>query len=258
MSIHFECQCGFAMSAADRHAGLLARCSRCKALIKVPGTPPPGMGEEGIPILREDGELIAPEPEAGDATGASVICPSCGEEVEAAEAIACIACRGLFHLRCWERAGGCTVATCVNGPQSRKRTLRAANKQTTERHCPACGGVIPDRAQRCRHCGVHVDPTDNTVLARKRVRRRTSKLAAYSLIGGIVCFFLAAILIAYPSALIIPVGFGAFASLVMAVAGIVVISRRENEFVGLPLAVIGLCLGMLNGFLTLMALIRLV
>lgn len=180
------------------------------------------------------------------------ICAVCGETAADGEALYCTGCKAAFHLRCYTSKGGCTVFTCPYGPRNRKRTVQAMQATKKARRCPACAGIIPDRAKRCRHCGVLLDPETNKVIRHREIMRKTSAGAVGSFLVSALLLLL--LIITWGSALSFPLGFVAAGAFGTGLWSLLAMLPRDSELKGMPYAVLGCALAAIDGLVWLVSL----
>jgi hypothetical protein len=109
----------------------------------------------------------------------------------------CGACETRHHGACWDKKGGCSLASCENAPLQRMESPAAAPGAAPERAlkpgmmaCPHCGRHIAQNAAVCRYC--KQAPTPDGVY---RGPKENAPGAVASLVCGIIGLFIFGIIL---------------------------------------------------------------
>lgn len=114
-------------------------------------------------------------------------CGSCGAAIEfGRDAAVCTACEAAHHAACWDKAGGCATAGCVNAPLAQMEAPAAGPAlKKGQIACPHCGtaySAVRGLCPRCKRAptesGVYEGPT------------RNAQGAVAALVCGILAFFI--------------------------------------------------------------------
>jgi len=129
------------------------------------------------------------------------ICGWCSAPLKFGEdAAVCTACETRHHGACWDKKGGCSLASCENAPLERMEPAAAAPAAAGARApkpgmiaCPHCGRHIAERATICRYC--KRAPTPDGVYRGPKENAPGAVAALVYGILGFFCFFLGIIAI---------------------------------------------------------------
>ncbi len=112
------------------------------------------------------------------------------------DAAICGSCETRHHGACWDKKGGCSLASCENAPLQRMEAPAAAGAPAARplkpgmMECPHCGKHIQQSATICRYC--KQAPTPDGVY---RGPKENAPGAVASLVCGIIGIFICGIVL---------------------------------------------------------------